>query len=51
MKALESSVYEEIPIKQLLLISDLARQSTSASEPLAHRFVDCLESFAGGNGI
>jgi vesicle-fusing ATPase len=51
VNTLKNSVHEEIPIKQLLLISDLARQSTSASEPLAIRFVDCLENFAGGNGL
>ena len=49
IKQLSPAVHESIPVKQLLMVSDLAKQSTSENEPLAIRFVECLESFCGGN--
>mmetsp|Transcript_33212 Transcript_33212/g.93107 ORF Transcript_33212/g.93107 Transcript_33212/m.93107 type:complete len:736 (+) Transcript_33212:146-2353(+) len=49
VKCCAPAIHKEIPVKRLLLISDLAKQSISKDESLPIRFVECLESFAGGN--
>jgi len=49
IRNVSSAVHQDIPIKQLLMVSDLAKQSVTKEEPLAQRFVECLESFFGGN--
>jgi vesicle-fusing ATPase len=49
IRVVSPAIHQTIPIKQLLMVSDLAKQSATKSQPLAERFVECLESFCGGN--